>query len=395
MIDLKKLLCSILAAMCLAVGHSSAQEPQGQNSGAQSLTLKEAISRATDQSISLAERVAGYEDLLSRSAKERAEAFRVLVASGDETIAAIAARSLLREHSADAAQLISSQVFKWSEANQLAVLQEMQNIGVDESFMQIPREILRRNSLAEASGAKRASSPAATDAAAILLAGSSVAKDRSMLAAALRAQPYSRGLWLAMAAQNSIGASESALAESTYKDAAAPVLVRAAAAAALAAKNQMAADFVANEISSFLSRFAHQKIEKMLTRAYLENEAKANIVSYRQQLRLLGILRFLRTPASELLTFNNLNAENQEIRMTLGLVAAMRWPERLLSVDQGAFSNSEYESLLAVVSLMRPDLTTQVEAKVESGRLNEVQDRVRKYGLVGVFSVPGLVALGG
>lgn len=81
--------------------------------------------------------------------------------------------------------------------------------------------------------------------------------------------------------------------------------------------------------------------------------------------------------------------------MTLGLVAAMRWPERILRANEGGFSNSEYESLLVAVSVLHPSQASVVEAKVGSNRLAEVRSRLEKFGFVGVFGAPGIVALGG
>jgi len=390
-----KALYTIVVITCLALGQSFAQEPPDQRARAKSLTLKEAIDRASNERLPFAERLAVYEQLTSRDPKERAEAFRALTVSADETMAAMAARSLLQDRSPDSATVISARINKWSEPNQLAVLQELQNIGIDDSLIQIPREVVRGSSARENSEKTAAAPLTALDVAAILLANSSVAADRSMLVTAVRAHPHSRGLWLAIAAQDTIEPGDLQLANSVYKNTVAPELIRAAAAVASATKSEEAAAFIIDEISSFLSRFSNQSLEVMVVNAYSSKEGKENVVYFRQHLRLLGMLRFLRTPASEELTFKYLGVQNQEIRMTLALVAAMRWPERLLRANEGAFSNSEYESLLVAVSLLRPSLTSVVEAKVGSSRLSEVRSRFEKNGFIGVFGAPGTVALGG
>jgi hypothetical protein len=389
-----KALYTIVVVTCLALGQLSAQEP-GQRARAKSLTLKEAIDQASNERLSFAERMAAYEELTSRDLKERAEAFRTLTVSADETMAAMAARSLLQDRIPDSAKAISPRIGKWSEQNQLAVLQALQNIGIDDSLFQIPREVVRENSSRGNSEKTSAASLTALDVAAILLANSSIASDRSILIAAVRAHPHSRGLWLAIAAQETIEPRDLELADSIYKNTAAPELIRVAAAAASARKSEEAAAFVINEISSFLSSFSNQSLEVMVANAYASKEAKENVVYFRQHLRLLGMLRFLRTPSSETLTIKYLGAQNQEIRMTLGLVTAMRWPERLLSANEGAFSSGEYESLLVAVSLLHPPLTSVVEGKVGSSRLSEVRNRFEKNGFVGVFGAPGAVALGG
>jgi hypothetical protein len=389
-----KTLYTIVVVACLFLGQTQAQEPAGQRDRGKSLSLKEAIEQASNNRLPLSERVAVYEELTSRDAKERAEAVHALLAVADETIAAMAARSLVQDRNPDAAQAISSRIVKWSEPNQLAVLQELQNLGIDDASMQIPREVLREKAAQKNSDEKLARL-SALDVAAMLLANSSIASDRSLLTTAVRAHPNSRGLWLALATQDTIEPSESALAESVYKNAELPPLIRAAAATALATKNQDAATFVVNEISTFLTRFANQSLEVMVAQAYSSKEAKESIIYYRQQVRLLGMLRFLRIPASELLTLKNLSAQNQEIRMILGLVTAIRWPERLLRENEGAFSNSEYESLLVAISLLHPPQTTLVETRIGSSRLSEVRNKLEKHGLVGVFGAPGIVALGG
>jgi len=381
----------VIAVVYMALGVVYAQEP----ARSKPLSLKEALSRATDSSLSPAERVTGYEAVASRSPAERAGAMRTLAGAADETIAAMAARSMLQDRSPDSAEVISSRISRWSEPNQLAVLQEIQNVGADDSLIQIPREVVRDSLTRKSVDKKHAGGLTALDVAATLMTNSTLATDRSMLGTAALAHPYSRGLWLAIAAQETIEQSESRLADSVYTDSDVPKLIRAAAAAASAAKNKAAEEFVTKEISSFLARFSNQMVEGMLKDAYSSTDARANIVYFRQHLRLLGVLRFLRTSSSENLTFDGLSTPNQEIRMTLGLVAAMRWPERLLKAEQGAFSNSEQESLLVAVSLLHPHLATLVETKVGSSQFSAIRDRFRKYGLVGVFGAPGTVAQGG
>jgi hypothetical protein len=306
----------------------------------------------------------------------------------------MAARSLTQERSEDVAKAISSRIATWSEPNQLAVLQELQNIGIDDSSIQIPREVVSARA-AQKNSDKTSAALTALDVAAVLLANSTSPADRSLLANAVRAHPYSRGLWLAIAVQDSIEPGDLALADSVYKNAEVPALIRVAAATALASKNPDAAAFVTNEITTFLSRFSNQSLEALVAEAYSSKEAKESILNYRQQVRLLGVLRFLRIPSAESLTLKYLNAQNQEIRMILGLVTAMRWPERLLRANEGAFSNSEYESLLVAISLLHPAQTTLVETKVGSSRFSEIRNRLEKHGLVGVFGAPGIVALGG
>ena len=390
---MRKALYTVVVVTCLFLGQSYAQDP-GQRARAKSLSLNEAIEQASNNRLPLAERLVVYEELTSRDPKERAEAFRALTASADETMAAMAARSLLQDRSPDSATVISARITKWSEPNQLAVLQELQNLGVDDSSIQIPREVLREKG-AQKNADKKSAALTALDVAAVLMANSPSPADRSLLANAVRAHPYSRGLWLAIAAQDTIEPGDLALAESVYKNAEVPGLIRAAAATAVANKNQDAAAFVLNEISTFLTRFSNRSLEAMVVEAYSSKEAKESIIYYRQQVRLLGMLRFLRIPASESLTLKHLSAQNQEIRMILGLVTAMRWPERLLRANEGAFSNSEYESLLVAVSLLHPLQTSPVEAKVGSVRLIEARNRLDKHGFVGVFGAPGTVALGG
>jgi len=388
-----KTLYTIVFVTCVALVQSYAQEPPGQRT--QPLPLKEAINRAANDKLPFAERLAAYEELTSRSSAEKTEAFRALTESADETMAAMAARSLLQDRNPDSAKVISARIFKWSEPNQIAVLQELQNIGLDDSLIQIPREVVRETLSQKNSDNKPAGALTALDVAAILLAKSSSASDRSMLAAAVRTHPQSRGLWLAIAAQDTIESRELELADTVYKNTEVPELTRVAAATALAAKSEEAAAFVINQISSFLSRFSNQSLEVMVAEAFSNKEARENVIFYRQHLRLLGMLQFLRIPSSEEITFKYLSAQNQEIRMTLGLVAAMRWPDRLLDGNDGAFSNSEFESLLVAVTVLHPPQTNLIETRIGSNRFSGIRNRFEKHGFVGVFGAPGAVAMGG
>ena len=133
----------------------------------------------------------------------------------------------------------------------------------------------------------------------------------------------------------------------------------------------------------------------MVAEAFSNKEARENVIFYRQHLRLLGMLQFLRIPSSEEITFKYLSAQNQEIRMTLGLVAAMRWPDRLLDGNDGAFSNSEFESLLVAVTVLHPPQTNLIETRIGSNRFSGIRNRFEKHGFVGVFGAPGAVAMGG
>ena len=385
-----KALYTIVFVTCVALGQSYAQEQR-----ATSLPLKEAISRAANEKLPFAERLSVYEELTSRNLAERTEAFRALTESADETMAAMAARSLLQDRNPDSAKLISLRITKWSEPNQLAVLQELQNIGVDDSLIQIPRAVLRETTSRKNPDKKAAAQLTPLDVAAVLLANSSVGADRALLSTAVHANPYSRGLWLAIAAQDTIEPGDLELADSIYKNQEVSELTRVAAATALATKSEQAAAFVVDQISSFLLRFSNQSLEVMVADAFSSKEAKENVVYYRQHLRLLGMLRFLRTPSSELITLKYLNAQNQEIRMTLGLVAAMRWPDRLLDNPESAFSSAEYESLLIAVSVLHPPQTSVIETKIGNTRPSAVRSRLEKYGLVGVFGAAGTVAMGG
>ena len=342
--------------------------------------------------LAMSQRVADYGELSKFPPQDRDAALTAIVTNADESMAAMAAAALIRDRFPKVTDVVAPRISHWSDQNQLVVLQAIRFSAEEQAFDDIPRTLMKQaagNTTAEAR-ASQLQDP--LDEAALILAASSDPSDRSLLENALLSRPQSRGLWLAAAKLGRLDNQEASLAASVYKNPKAPLEVRVAAATALAPGDSGASTFATREIESFLSRFAARDTADILLQS--DQNGKKELYYLREHLALLGTLRFLNTADAESLTFSFLEAKNEQIRTTMGLLAAARWPKRLLAAGQGTFTQEEYDSLMAYLSVLHPDLTSSILEKISRQRLDEVVARFMKSGAVGMFGLPAVVVLG-
>lgn len=392
------LTCRLILLMLVLLGGLEKRSwsqvaPAQEQKDANNQTPQQLTERILNPALPANQRVTDYGKLSKFEPKERDAALSTLVSAADESTAAMAAAALIRDRFPQVAGLVTARISHWSALNQLVVLQAIRFAGEEQMFWDIPRTLIKQ--AAPSSGAaetKAGPSPDPVDEAALILAGSSDASDRSLLRNVLLSRPESRGLWLAAAKLGNLDAQEASLATSVYKNLKLPLEVRVAAAAALAPADSSASTFAINEIESFLSRFATRETGEILMQK--DQDGKRELYYLRQHLAVVGTLRFLNIPDAEKLTFSFLEARNEEIRLTMGLVAAVRWPQRLLAAGQGTFTEEEYTSLMGYLSMLHPDLTSSIVGKISKQRLDEVTARLMQFGAVGTFGLPAVIVLG-
>jgi hypothetical protein len=106
---------------------------------------------------------------------------------------------------------------------------------------------------------------------------------------------------------------------------------------------------------------------------------------------MIGILEFMQTPDAERLTFESLDVPNQWVRTALGLVAAMRWPERFLDLPPLRFE--ERTKLRIALSVFHPKLLPRVQALVPPDELDKIRAKMLNDGIETLFSLPGSAGL--
>jgi len=395
---IRKALRSVLSVtlVCLwAAGALLSQAPSSDSRRAdaqqQAHLLVERISNPASPA---RQRVDDYQDLSKLDVKTRDLAYASLVGSADESIASMAAAALIRDNFAGVSGLVVPRISRWSENNQLVVLEAIRFMQVNPAYFDIAREVVSHMAPNATTAKPPLSRATPLDVAAVVLAGSDSADDRALLSSALVSQPGSRGVWLAMTGQGKLGPREAILADSTYKNSNLDPQLRIAAAAALASADPSAAAFATSGIRSFLSRFADREMGEMLNLALTDPKEKQHLYDFREQLSVLSTLRFLDDSKAESIAFDFLSVRNEEIRMTLGLVAVVRWPQRFLTLGQGVFTRDEYESLLAFLSVVHPDETPAVLARLSKSRLDELVSRLTRVGVAGVFGSAAMLAAG-
>jgi hypothetical protein len=208
-------------------------------------------------------------------------------------------------------------------------------------------------------------------------------------------RPKASSVWMAAAHAGAMDPARARLAISVYKDSTAPLGARVAAATALESVDPAATAFAVNEIEAFLLRFADRDAGSMVaaaTQLKAGSRSKEDLKYFWFNSHILIALRILKAPAAEQLTFRYLTARHESIRNFCGVVAALRWPERLLQAGQGTFSGRDYANLMAIVALKHPSLTS-VSSRVTPKQMEEAKIEVTNTGVAVFGPVAGALAL--
>jgi hypothetical protein len=188
--------------------------------------------------------------------------------------------------------------------------------------------------------------------------------------------------------------SRARLASSIYRDEKLPLPLRVAAASALQSIDSQAVLFANSQMDSFLGRFAGQGLGPMAAIQQPKRPAagSSEYGSYVADSAILSALAVLKTAAAERTVFQYITAPNELIRNWCGAVAAARWPEKLLTLGQGSFSDQEYADLLAFTALKHPSLASEAESLVAAGQIEKSRSRIVEFGLI-ILAASGNVLL--
>jgi hypothetical protein len=235
-----------------------------------------------------------------------------------------------------------------------------------------------------------------------LLSAGNQPEDRGLLWQAVQMNPTLDGCWFALARAGRLECAEAELARMVMENDSLALVARVAAATALASADSTAKRFVVEHIRQFLHTFWQSNINfEVLARRYMDEEVQQAeidaMLRYQREIDILQALLFLDDTSAKPLTFNYLRSSDVGIRMTLGLVAAKRWPSDLLALDPQTFpegESGELNRLLAAVTFYHPNLETQALAKGSKDEIERWLEYIRNGTVAVVNGVAGK-ALGG
>lgn len=338
-----------------------------------------------DETRPLGQRLEAYQALFAFSPDTRAQSLRQLVLSADEEFAAMAARQLIYDRAPNVTPLIEQQVLKWSDRGQSMVLQALQSLKGDQPGLEIARHFLTGR-LHAAQTTKPSAQEAETAAlAALALIRSRRPDDKDIVRQTLRAYPQSIELWLGVLQTGTAGAEELKLAGALCQNSGAPETVRVLAALVAATHDDGAGKFAAAKIETYITRLGQEDAGAFFKRALASEQGRQELVSMREQLLLVSALRYLNAEAAERLTFTALGTQNVLLRVTAGMVAGQRWPDRLVSMGRNKLTDDEYVKLLAFTSIRHPELTAVIQTKVPTAPFTAAVARLRRGGVASVF----------
>ena len=118
-------------------------------------------------------------------------------------------------------------------------------------------------------------------------------------------------------------------------------------------------------------------------------------MDFREEVRILGTLRFLKGDSAEELVQSVLISRNEVIRTVGALIAALRWPEMVLESQKiDVLLQGEYADLLAVLLTAHPELRVHIESRtgveIDQNRIK----RLHSVGLPGLFGMAGNIVAG-
>lgn len=107
-------------------------------------------------------------------------------------------------------------------------------------------------------------------------------------------------------------------------------------------------------------------------------------------MRVLGVLRFLDVPIAQDMVLEQIQSKNEHIRTITRLIAAMRWPERLL-IEAPKLGMKERADLLAVLAVYYPSFEQRARTAAAAEELQQSVHALRETGLRGMFGMAGAI----
>jgi hypothetical protein len=333
-----------------------------------------------------------YGALNATPREDREALLKLLIASPREDLASEAAGYGIRQGDAGLAGAIASQIVGWSAGSQSGVLGSV--INTRPIMLEIPRALVQAALSGDQSAHVDGGDPPvdAVGLAALLLETFGSGSDRNMLSKLVVRQPGSTGLWLALADAGVTTPELTQLGSATYQDQHINLLARVAAASALEPVDGRAAEFAFSQLQLFLTRLQHEGAAEMLPQVFQPNAAGKEVddfVYWSKYATILRTLMVLKGSAIGPLVLKNLDSANEHIRIVCAAVAAIRWPEQLLQISQGRFSDREYAGLMAAVAIRHPELASRAQGRTTPTQFEDAKAQIAKSGTFAISPFAG------
>lgn len=387
--------CSV--AICPGVARSQVTNQKGHAGDPDSLlNVREMSATVLDRNLHFGVRNDAFQELCQLDCESReAELVRVLDLA-DDAYSSMAAVALLTTDkiAVGVTEKIEKHFLDWSEHYRITFLQHALTSIRPERF-ETARFVLEAlvdgRSKVHAGTEFHANS---VDIAALVLSNSEDSKDALLLERAAVVAPTSFGAWLGIASKPTWNEELESKAIAVYMDSKVTIQTRLAAATALSPHNEMARRFLIERLEAIVSQFANQSMDKIIAADRNDRKMVKVYLAYQQDLRLLSVLRYLRSEFGEELVLRSCNCTNEGISKTLRIIAATRWPKRFVeSVGQDTMGES-MDRYLALAVFNRPEIRALAESKGDAERITLVELRIREGGIRSVFGTSVVYAEG-
>jgi len=326
-----------------------------------------------EQAIGLAS-AAVVQEIMREDPLRRDADLRKLVNSGSEDVQISALAALMRLHAEKLEPLTVQVALRVSDLSLLMLSGAVEDSKDPYLARAFARECLRR-AVANPDGPKATEGHPAraglAGAAAVILADSPDPSDRDLVQAAVKVRPDEGGLWLAISKMGIATAADINLAHAVFERQRG--LDRIAAAGALAPSDSKAKEFVVKELTTFLSGLGQIDAQTLISQFYAESSKigrdRSQFATFYSHAMALPVLAFIQIPEAEAITFEFIDSPNQFVRGTLGVIAAKRWPERLMKT--ALTRNSERMDLLVTITAFHPEMLAQIRSLIPPPELEK------------------------
>jgi hypothetical protein len=367
-------------------------------------TAEELVHRITTPEATLPQQAQAFQDLQRLSPADRIAALRQLLASGVEQYAAGAASALIRSGADDLGPAIEARLFRWSDNEQLAVLQAI----IATSCFQPPpppyRQVARMLVHRELDRQRPASPPddaivRPADLAAYILRHSASADDAALIHQLLLLRPGSSWIWLA-AAQTKAGNTlpqQVKLARTLRGADAAPAAVQVAAAMAVASADPAAAEWALEAVQRFLDQYA--QIERTIPATQLtippaatDSSRMQEELQFRGRLMEVEMLSLHPSPATDAVLRRALDSKNDMIQVVAAVAASKHAPRLILDTRAWHIKPALQDDLFALVAMRHPDLAAEVQPHLHDQTVDQAIARLKHQGWA-AFGAAGAMGL--
>jgi hypothetical protein len=315
--------------------------------------------------LTMEQQVQRYEAVLKLPPNVRNKVLAVLVGSNDEDLASQAASSLIRLRVWGISASINANLTRWSDENVCDVLLDLTDAvqvpGFDPSYFGIARQVLRR--AVQAGPPLQATDANSADAAAMILAGGTAPEDIPLLQQAAESLPDAPSAWTSLLSRNGLNPKLRLMAQGLVRRPNKNLYYRLAVAAAVAPSDGYATKFLIAQMEEVLDKYGRETDAQAPSASIkIDPASKMQVFNdFHTAVCRLDILRFVKGPQFENLTFRAVAAARAEVIQIGCLDAAVNYPAHLLEVLASVkMPKQTLVNLLAFLEVLHPELKARI-----------------------------------